>query len=609
MPANETSASLSLFLGMATARSTSGPSAQPTASAADGTVPAPSPAFLQAFLRAQAGKPAATESPEAPAPGSAELAAPLQAVVAKEILPVTDELTESLNALAIAIQAPLVPMAEEAPQAVVPDLEIPPPAANVVPSVPQSRTGSAPQVMPAALQNWLSVPAMPEPKVVADVPPVVAEAPAPESDDSAATTPTIPAGLQAFLTAVWGTPAPVAAPPPKSVAHVTEIIATSSEVAPVEQPALPVISTVATTSAVPVPQIALPVATTPEDNPPPVELSVTTPSSVAAPPVTPSAPPVAVQPATAVAAEFVPGPPAALAAVAQPTLPTAVATAVPAKPAPAPAPVNKGDDAPLAEPEATAQTTSALPVAVPATTPMASHTAVVASATTPLAARPSGASPADAILPSGTQVSPDASSEPVVPETIGSSANEGLPAASEGDAPSRSDLNSNPFAVREAGSVEASSRGIPQVSPQDTRALVDKVTELMQRSHDTGQQLALEITPPDMGRVRIQVHAEGGLLTASVETQTESARQLLTERLPELRESLQQQGVTLDRIEITQQDNQPTEGGMSDGSWQSSQHDDQPQPVYFDSEEDLTAESEPVLAAGSLQLGELNVRI
>lgn len=240
---------------------------------------------------------------------------------------------------------------------------------------------------------------------------------------------------------------------------------------------------------------------------------------------------------------------------------------------------------------------------------MASHTAVVASATTPPAARPSGASPANAILPTGTQVSPDASSEPVVPETIGSSANEGLPAASEGDAPSRSDLNSNPFAVREAGSVGAASRGIPQVSPQDTRALVDKVTELMQRSHDTGQQLALEITPPDMGRVRIQVHAEGGLLTASVETQTESARQLLTERLPELRESLQQQGVTLDRIEITQQDNQPTEGGMSDGSWQSSQHDDQPQPVYFDSEEDLTAETEPVLAAGSLQLGELNVRI
>lgn len=610
MPANETSASLSLFLGMATARSNSGASAQPKAPVVDGSVPPPSPAFLQAFRRAQAGKPKATESPGAPAPGSVELAAPLQAVVANEILPVTDELTESLNALAIAIQPPLVPMAEEALAAVVPEVEIPPPVANVVPSVPQSRTGSAPPVMPAALQNWLSVPATPDPKAASEVPQANADIPAPESDDPAATTPTIPGGLQAFLTAHWRAPAPVALPTPVSVTQVTGVVATSSEVAPVEQPATPAEPIVATKGEVAVPGIPLPVATTPTaDNPAPVELSATTPVSVAVPPATRPAPPVVAQPPAALVAELVPAQAAVVAAVSQPTLPAAVATAVSAKPTSVPAPGKESDDARLAESDVTAQNTSALPVAVPVTTPMASHTAVVASGTTAPAARPSGVSPAAAVLPSGTRESQDATSEPVVSGGMGLPAKDVLPATTDGDSPARSDLNPNTFAVRAVDSMGGPSRGIPQVSPQDTRALVDKVTELMHRSHDTGQQLALEITPPDLGRVRIQVHSEGGLLTASVETQTDAARQLLTERLPELRESLQQQGVTLDRIEISQQDSNPTGAEMGDGGWQSSQQDDQPQPVYFDFEDDLPTEAESVRTSGSLQLGELNVRI
>lgn len=63
-----------------------------------------------------------------------------------------------------------------------------------------------------------------------------------------------------------------------------------------------------------------------------------------------------------------------------------------------------------------------------------------------------------------------------------------------------------------------------------------------------GGAVTLRLTPPDMGTVRIQLQIQGGAVNAQFHTQTESARQMLTQQLGQLRQALEGQGLTVDRL-------------------------------------------------------------
>ncbi|MBX3449679.1 MAG: flagellar hook-length control protein FliK [Planctomycetaceae bacterium] len=68
------------------------------------------------------------------------------------------------------------------------------------------------------------------------------------------------------------------------------------------------------------------------------------------------------------------------------------------------------------------------------------------------------------------------------------------------------------------------------------------------------EELVFDLTPPELGRIRIELrHGEAGLV-ARFETETPAARQLITEHLPALRESLQQQGAVMERVEVRGRD-------------------------------------------------------
>jgi len=61
----------------------------------------------------------------------------------------------------------------------------------------------------------------------------------------------------------------------------------------------------------------------------------------------------------------------------------------------------------------------------------------------------------------------------------------------------------------------------------------------------------LQLHPPELGRVRVDVRMEGDQIQMDVRTETDAARELLTRRAAELRTALEQHGIFVDRFDVT----------------------------------------------------------
>jgi len=81
-------------------------------------------------------------------------------------------------------------------------------------------------------------------------------------------------------------------------------------------------------------------------------------------------------------------------------------------------------------------------------------------------------------------------------------------------------------------------------------------------------QVRLQLQPPDLGRLRIDVRIDGKTLQMHMEAQTELAHRLLTSRVAELRGTLQAQGLNVERVQIDlrgpQQTSSPNQQGQSE---------------------------------------------
>ncbi len=65
-----------------------------------------------------------------------------------------------------------------------------------------------------------------------------------------------------------------------------------------------------------------------------------------------------------------------------------------------------------------------------------------------------------------------------------------------------------------------------------------------------GGSVTLRLTPPEMGTVRIQLDLSGGTVTARFHAETDNGRQLLQQQLGQLRQSLESQGLSVDRLSV-----------------------------------------------------------
>ena len=62
--------------------------------------------------------------------------------------------------------------------------------------------------------------------------------------------------------------------------------------------------------------------------------------------------------------------------------------------------------------------------------------------------------------------------------------------------------------------------------------------------------MQLHLNPPELGALQVDVSMHNGVLSARIEAQTPTAQQILTDNIAQLKDSLTQQGVSFDRIDV-----------------------------------------------------------
>ncbi|MEX0792820.1 MAG: flagellar hook-length control protein FliK [Pirellulaceae bacterium] len=101
------------------------------------------------------------------------------------------------------------------------------------------------------------------------------------------------------------------------------------------------------------------------------------------------------------------------------------------------------------------------------------------------------------------------------------------------------------------GLIKSSSTPQP-ANPVDTRQqmrMVNRVARAVE-SAPPGQPVRIRLNPPELGALRIEIRIEQGTMTAKIEAETDVARQLLTENLPQLKDRLAESGISIEKFEI-----------------------------------------------------------
>jgi flagellar hook-length control protein FliK len=101
----------------------------------------------------------------------------------------------------------------------------------------------------------------------------------------------------------------------------------------------------------------------------------------------------------------------------------------------------------------------------------------------------------------------------------------------------------NSHANRPIGDREAA----PHVDPA---RFVSRVARAVQTAHERGGPLQLRLSPPELGTMRLELAVHEGALSAKIETDNATARQVLLDNLPALRDRLAEQNVRIERFDV-----------------------------------------------------------
>jgi flagellar hook-length control protein FliK len=101
-------------------------------------------------------------------------------------------------------------------------------------------------------------------------------------------------------------------------------------------------------------------------------------------------------------------------------------------------------------------------------------------------------------------------------------------------------------ATRRSGRADASD-GAPHV---DSARFVGRVAKAFQSAQDRGGTLQLRLSPPELGSLRLELTVKDGVMTAALETETASARRVLLDHLPALRDRLAEQNIRVERFDV-----------------------------------------------------------
>lgn len=112
--------------------------------------------------------------------------------------------------------------------------------------------------------------------------------------------------------------------------------------------------------------------------------------------------------------------------------------------------------------------------------------------------------------------------------------------------------------VRSATAGKEANEG-PRVA--DRALLVQRVSRAFQRLGFDGGQVRIRLHPEELGGVQLQLSVQGQRMSGRVVAETEAARSILTQHLPELRQRLADQGMQVERLEVQLEGEQDSNSG------------------------------------------------
>jgi flagellar hook-length control protein FliK len=125
--------------------------------------------------------------------------------------------------------------------------------------------------------------------------------------------------------------------------------------------------------------------------------------------------------------------------------------------------------------------------------------------------------------------------------------------------------------VRESNGTSQNEMGRTNLGEADRVRFVQRVARAMHSAVDRGGEVRLRLSPPELGRLTLDVVVRDGVMSARLEAETQTARSLLVDNLPALRDRLAEQNLRIDRFEVNLRDG--TSGSLPDHTPnQSGQH-------------------------------------
>jgi flagellar hook-length control protein FliK len=85
---------------------------------------------------------------------------------------------------------------------------------------------------------------------------------------------------------------------------------------------------------------------------------------------------------------------------------------------------------------------------------------------------------------------------------------------------------------------------------------VHRVASAFRMLGDEGGEVRLRLSPPELGAMRIELSVRDGVLSARLETETTTARSILLDNLPALRDRLAEQNIKVERFDVDVRDEQ-----------------------------------------------------
>jgi hypothetical protein len=87
----------------------------------------------------------------------------------------------------------------------------------------------------------------------------------------------------------------------------------------------------------------------------------------------------------------------------------------------------------------------------------------------------------------------------------------------------------------------------------DRQEFVDRIIQALERARaEQPKKIEIELNPPSLGKLRVQVIDHDGQLTAKIEVHSGATRTLLLDNLPNLDRQLGEQGVQIQRFQVDQ---------------------------------------------------------